>query len=521
VIRSIKSMANESRAFIACTAPSLVGFGFWLAWAWSFYFVMYTGINDSSSGMIGALEWGIHLLALCLTLGLVYIISKFHTKSFKSVNLKGVLVLASIFSVLGTLPITAAAFTHSVDILVLWPARIVGAAISGSGSGLIMLLWGSMYARQKSSTIWASTFISIVIAIVAYGVLANMRPQAYASGVVLSIMVSSIFLFNAITRYPSVSKPNQSSRFPAKSHTIPHYGKVIFAVFVSEVICGYVKGSDIAGNQTGTVNDWVIFAYAGVIFIGTVIFFAKATYVVMSRKSPLSVIKMYRPIALLMAAGFALFIFLPVGVKLVGASLVYLAQTWIEAQTWIMLACTSHASTKRSSVYIFSIGQFCKFLGLFMGVMLGQTAFMLGSGWDNWTYVLLVVLMSYAILLATQLLIPEKSIDVMSSGSKDEEFLEAHATTSSICAKPPVEVDRIPTTMQQHDVDERLAEIALEYKLTEREQHVLDLLAQGRTIAYISRSIYVSESTTKTHIRSIYKKLEVHTRTDLLNLIYR
>jgi DNA-binding NarL/FixJ family response regulator len=43
--------------------------------------------------------------------------------------------------------------------------------------------------------------------------------------------------------------------------------------------------------------------------------------------------------------------------------------------------------------------------------------------------------------------------------------------------------------------------------LTPREQEVLDLLAEGLGISGISRRLFISESTTKTHVSKIYDKL--------------
>jgi DNA-binding CsgD family transcriptional regulator len=55
--------------------------------------------------------------------------------------------------------------------------------------------------------------------------------------------------------------------------------------------------------------------------------------------------------------------------------------------------------------------------------------------------------------------------------------------------------------------------------LTQRERDMLLLLGQGRSIASISKLLYVSENTTKSHVRSIYRKLDVHSKQELIDLI--
>lgn len=48
--------------------------------------------------------------------------------------------------------------------------------------------------------------------------------------------------------------------------------------------------------------------------------------------------------------------------------------------------------------------------------------------------------------------------------------------------------------------------------LTEREREVLDLLAQGLTNKEIAEQLYITPNTVKRHLKAIFEKLEVHTR---------
>ena len=52
-------------------------------------------------------------------------------------------------------------------------------------------------------------------------------------------------------------------------------------------------------------------------------------------------------------------------------------------------------------------------------------------------------------------------------------------------------------------------------RLSPRERDVYELIVQGRSNKEIARSLFISESTTKVHVRHIYEKLGVHTRTEL------
>jgi DNA-binding CsgD family transcriptional regulator/MFS family permease len=62
-------------------------------------------------------------------------------------------------------------------------------------------------------------------------------------------------------------------------------------------------------------------------------------------------------------------------------------------------------------------------------------------------------------------------------------------------------------------------QIAQAADFTPRETEVFLLLGQGRSIANISGSLFVSENTAKSHIRSIYRKLGVHSKQELIDLV--
>jgi DNA-binding CsgD family transcriptional regulator len=55
--------------------------------------------------------------------------------------------------------------------------------------------------------------------------------------------------------------------------------------------------------------------------------------------------------------------------------------------------------------------------------------------------------------------------------------------------------------------------------ITAREQEVCDLLFQGHSASKIASKLYVSESTVRFHLKNIYRKLEVHSKQELLDLI--
>lgn len=66
------------------------------------------------------------------------------------------------------------------------------------------------------------------------------------------------------------------------------------------------------------------------------------------------------------------------------------------------------------------------------------------------------------------------------------------------------------------DIASRLASELAEQPLTEREQAVLSLLASGKSNREMATALYISETTVKTHLRNIFTKLNVISRTEAI-----
>ena len=66
----------------------------------------------------------------------------------------------------------------------------------------------------------------------------------------------------------------------------------------------------------------------------------------------------------------------------------------------------------------------------------------------------------------------------------------------------------------------RCSELGKYYGLTAREIDVLILIAQGRSHTRIEEELTLSESTVKTHIGNIFAKMKVHSRQDIIDLVF-
>jgi DNA-binding CsgD family transcriptional regulator len=66
----------------------------------------------------------------------------------------------------------------------------------------------------------------------------------------------------------------------------------------------------------------------------------------------------------------------------------------------------------------------------------------------------------------------------------------------------------------------KLDKTVARFSLSKREAEVLQLLTQGHSVPYISETLFISLNTIRTHIKRIYAKVGVHTREELLDVVY-
>ena len=105
--------------------------------------------------------------------------------------------------------------------------------------------------------------------------------------------------------------------------------------------------------------------------------------------------------------------------------------------------------------------------------------------------------------------------------ASDSEEGAAQVQAGSSCDRMPMAETVKPAAAQttQPSLDERIGELASAYMLSARETEVFRLWATGHTLKYIQEKLYLSPSTVKTHVRHIYDKTGVHSRSEIVELL--
>lgn len=68
-------------------------------------------------------------------------------------------------------------------------------------------------------------------------------------------------------------------------------------------------------------------------------------------------------------------------------------------------------------------------------------------------------------------------------------------------------------------LEDRLQRVKEDYDLTDREKELVELIYEGRSNAEIAEALFISESTVKTHIYNIFKKMKIKNRMSVMRIV--
>ena len=75
-----------------------------------------------------------------------------------------------------------------------------------------------------------------------------------------------------------------------------------------------------------------------------------------------------------------------------------------------------------------------------------------------------------------------------------------------------------PESSGSTSTKDAIAAFASHYGLSERETDVFALWVTGHGLKHIQNTLFISESTVKTHLRNIYRKCDTHNRAEIIAL---
>ena len=126
-------------------------------------------------------------------------------------------------------------------------------------------------------------------------------------------------------------------------------------------------------------------------------------------------------------------------------------------------------------------------------------------------------------IIAIRQLDPEARIIVLSTYDMDEDIHRAIQSGAKSYLLKDMSTEEVAETIREvhrgdtslpRQVAERLSQRLQRQTLTERERDVLTALVKGRSNKEISSNLHISEDTVKSHLKTLFAKLQVRDRTE-------
>jgi len=400
---------------------------------------------------------------------------------------------------LGPIGTLASALGHGLTGPAWLYVSISGWIASGVAGACVTWLWAEFFGEIDVRR--TSVYLSASVALGA-GVYFAVTYLAPAAALVIAAMLplASVGMCRLAARELVLDLAIQP--VPSRRTFPPILWHIVWGITVYAIAFGLLKGMG-APEDSQIFESASRFSVLGVGIMGLLL-----TIGMLAFWSTRSFAPAYRLILPTMVAGFLLLPFISTDKRMLASAAVTAGFECFDILSCIVLfdvARRLHLSPTK----VFGFGRFANIGGICVGwaisiaflgrVQLGQLtliALSLGA-------VFLLVLTTALVLNERELLSPEIPL----AGDATSPALHG------VLAAPGVGGKTLGPWRQ------RCAMIAENFGLSPREEEVLVLLAKGRSIEHIRTALFISEHTVKTHVYHIHKKLGIHSREELLDLI--
>ena len=475
-----------------------IALGFALHWTWvwvTFWSSTFYSISPAPGpATVGVpLEplWLLSLLTNVLGYGALFVMSRKRPVFGCS---SAVPLVAGALTLMGTLLVSypsAASFNEASSF-----AYLFGALITGVGSAVEVILWGELLTILGARQTIVYSMLATVIGSAFYLLLSFLPDQA-ARFLTVGLPAAEMWLFTRkqsivrTARQPSdeVAGPDAppSGRKPRLTTTRKALLEIAGISLFFGLSYGLMKGFfALSSDNLITVRDYLnivaLILGATAILVTTSVFrmdFRHMTY----------------QVALpLMAAGF-IFFSLTYPLDLIGFALHQMGYQYFYIVLWALWPVLASRGSVPTG-WVVGWGLLCIQLGQFVGSVAAAIALTFVQG-D-----LGLAMVSAGVIFVILII----ALFAMGSGS---------ANTGWGFVKPMEEADAAS------DFEKAGTRLARRCRLSPREIEVFFLLAKGRNRAYIREELVIGDETVKSHVKSIYRKADVHSQQELIDLLER
>lgn len=402
---------------------------------------------------------------------------------------------------------------------------VVAGALMGMGASLMTVLWGTAFARYEFTTIILNTVVAIVIGVAVYLILIHWAPVPLSGFLACVLPIAASLILWKLTPIPYYRRQEMPIFHPLPIHRTAFVLRFGLPIVIFGFVLGALRHVCLSGLLPyEDLTAQLVIGAAACAGLAVII----ATMAISKNESYWDMI--FR--CVLPAIALAVFCVphLFGDYALLAGFFVIAGYICFETLMWFLIADLSQ-EFRLSPIFMFGLGRGLLELGSLIGSWLAQIPGdnTITGAFGNAEGALVLML---ALAVAYSLLPRRREVRAIVDPNHvikmpGYDALQTHIEKQQIEDEPRQEADSEEVGAAEVDAKirakgrfhARCEEIADCYLLSRRETEVMFLLAKGHNAAFIQDKLCISKSTAKTHINHIYRKLDIHTQQELLNMV--
>lgn len=402
---------------------------------------------------------------------------------------------------------------------------VVAGALMGMGASLMTVLWGTAFARYEFTTIILNTVVAIVIGVAVYLILIHWAPVPLSGFLACVLPIAASLILWKLTPIPYYRRQEMPIFHPLPIHRTAFVLRFGLPIVIFGFVLGALRHVCLSGLLPyEDLTAQLVIGAAACAGLAAII----ATMAISKNESYWDMI--FR--CVLPAIALAVFCVphLFGDYALLAGFFVIAGYICFETLMWFLIADLSQ-EFRLSPIFMFGLGRGLLELGSLIGSWLAQIPGdnTITGAFGNAEGALVLML---ALAVAYSLLPRRREVRAIVDPNHvikmpGYDALQTHIEKQQIEDEPRQEADSEEVGAAEVDAKirakgrfhARCEEIADCYLLSRRETEVMFLLAKGHNAAFIQDKLCISKSTAKTHINHIYRKLDIHTQQELLNMV--
>ena len=453
-------------------------------WAW--IFATFSSVALNPFGNEGIVEYCLLLVIFAGTSALAMLVVSFVPEKAEAFfkGLRG-FVMLSLTSCLNGIP----ALLHAFGLQLAFPFVAALWAVSGLASSLVLLKTIRFLVWLKRAKISRCISLSFLVAATLYAIPQLLSPAMMALGVMALPVLACAFTFAAGRRMDSSGEQHAQNALEPRTHSeslkarfseLRNFMPLTLIYTVSFGIVSY------AVLYLACVNHMIFIIVLSILFSAA--FMATCTFFFKMR---IDADRFRRVLLMLVAVALLPFPYSNSTLQVVFLSFAVFGFTCFDAIGWGDLA--DEVRDRRLGLFRYtSSATFVNFVGIFLGWAIGYGLFVIlghdgfGAGFGIVSVVLVMAMVVYLTLTG-------RGEESEAGVAKSTQFQDAWKDKC-------------------HDISEQ-------HKLTKQEERIFTMLARGRSYGYIADELYISTHTVKTHIYHIYRKVDIHSQQELIDMV--